>query len=66
MLNWIKATFLDAEGLPSSKRQFAAILIVATIIAVFLDKEGASVLGFLAGGLLGITEVRNIGTKREK
>lgn len=63
MLDWIKKTFTDADGSPSSKRQLAAVLIIATIFAVFMDKEGASILGLLAGGLLGMTETRNIGKK---
>lgn len=52
MKAWIKATFSDPKGTPSFKRQFASMLGLALIIAVFKNNiGGAEILAVLIAAI---------------
>ena len=62
MLNWLKDTFKDANGVPSFKRQSSAVLIIACIAGAFYTIDIQS-LAFLAGAILGSTAVEKFTKK---
>lgn len=59
VLDWIRRTFIDDKGEPSSKRQMAFLTFVLFVYAVIADKDQATLNAIitLIVSLLGITGI---------
>ena len=59
ILDWIKNTFIDDKGQPSSKRQMAFLSFLLFVYAVIVDKDQVTLNAIitLIVSLLGITGI---------
>jgi len=63
IINWIKGTFSDVNGNPSSKRQMAFMYFILTVYAVYVDKDISIVVTLCSTvlALLAVTVPDNFG-----
>jgi len=61
-MSWWRGTFSEADGTPSMKRQAGFLLVIGCLVGTFLGTD-ITTIAFLAGSILGITEIKNIKIK---